>query len=95
MAKTKTNNNYRKFLNWGLVFVSLLALGGTLTLEVSGCNFFVGQLGPRDLYGAAVLFVISLTFIVMGSLIIHHQPNNRIGWVAMIGGTMFIIVTGL
>jgi hypothetical protein len=73
-------------LAWVPFLISLLFLAVSVVLVASGCP-------PGDLVNFLLAFTAGISFGFLSLLILYHQPQNRIGWLAAVVGVGFPTVT--
>jgi hypothetical protein len=77
----------RSVLLWSLVAVSVSASAAAIRLsEIS-----MALSWADDLF----VFVSMLGFVVVGGLIVHRRPGNRIGWMMAVAGASFPVVAAM
>jgi hypothetical protein len=77
----------RSVLVWSLVAVSVSASAAAIRLsEIS-----MALSWADDLF----VFVSMLGFVVVGGLIVHRRPGNRIGWMMAVAGASFPVVASM
>ena len=80
-------------LVWGGLLVTLLGFGGMVALQVAGCNTLFDPTHPEpgQAYGWLAIPIMTIGIAVLGILILHFRPDNRIGWLALVMGVFVML----
>jgi len=85
-----TNSNlpkvsWTRWLGWLVLAFSIAFAAGLAFLLATGCEF--ADEAPAGI--SLLLMTAGLAFCLLGILIIHYRPENRIGWLCIVIGLIF------
>jgi len=87
---TTPANPGNRWLIWTTLSVAGTAIAGMVGLTTAGCRIALPLSTANSM---KIGFILSGTgFITLGILLMHHKPENRIGWLAGVTGSLQFIL---